>query len=90
MTEVKHSERELVWHGEYPRAVIERVRASIAADLDEDLGHPSDLCFCTVLLGEDIETSPVVMVWGEDGDDRFHCEYHEKPDWQPMAVEDED
>lgn len=80
----RHSERELVWHGEYPQAVVERVRADIAAYLDDDLDEPEDLSFHTVLLGDDIETSPVVMVWGEEGDGRFHCEYHAEPNWQPL------
>lgn len=87
---IKHSERELVWHGEYPQAVVERVRAEIATDLDDQLDEASDLCFHTVLLGEDIRTSPVVMVWGKEGDDRFHCEYHATPDWQPLVGDDEE
>lgn len=86
----KYSEGELVWHGEYPPEVVERVRAEIASDLDDVLDEASDLCFHTVLLGDEIETSPVVMVWGVAGDSRLHCEYHAKADWQPLTALDED
>lgn len=84
----KYSEGKLVWHGEYPTDVVERVRADIASDLDDELDEASDLCFHTVLLGEDIRTSSVVMVWGVEGDTALHCEYHATPQW--VALSDED
>lgn len=82
---MKHSEGELIWHGDYPAAIVERVRADIADELDDRLGDASDLCFHTVFLGEDMETSPIVTVWGEEGSQALHCEYVEKPEWVKLS-----
>ncbi len=72
----KYSEGELIWHGDYPPEVVERVRAEIASDLDGKLDEASDLCFHTVFLGDDYNTCPVVLIWGAEGDTALHCEYH--------------
>lgn len=84
---MKHSEGELIWHGDYPPAIVERVRSDIAENLDGALGIASDLCFHTVFLGEDddMENGPIVTVWGEEGSSAIHCEYVEKPEWVKLS-----
>ncbi len=86
----KLSEGELVWHGEYPPEIVERVRAEIASDLDGVLDEASDLCFHTMILDDEIQTSRIVTIWGVEGDSRLHCEFSAKANWQPLSVEDED
>lgn len=83
------SEGELVWHGEYPPSVVERVRADIALCLDEDLDDPSELCFHTVFLTDDMDGA-IVVVWGEVGSPALHCEYHGNAQWVPISELDED
>lgn len=82
---MKYSEGELLWHGDYPAAIVERVRADIAENLDDVLGRASDLGFHTIWLGDDLETSPIVSVWGEEGCSALHCEYVEKPEWVSLS-----
>jgi hypothetical protein len=71
------SANEIVWKGASPSTdIITKVRSEMVADL-RDLGKPEDLIFHTVFLDEnDFAHGPCVIVWGEDGDDRFHAEYH--------------
>jgi hypothetical protein len=79
------SEAELVWKGPAPSgAVIEKVRTDIDESLT-DLAKASDLAFHTVFLGDDYETCPVVMVWGEKRDKRLHCEYVAETEWVSLA-----
>lgn len=79
----------LVWHGVYPAAVVEQVRTDIADELI-DLGCAADLVFHTVFLGDDLKTCPVVMVWGEEGSDALHCEYHAKSEWVSLSEMEDD
>ena len=85
---MKLSEGELIWHGEYPAACVERVRADIALCLDDDLDEAEDLGFHTVFLGEDLDGA-IVMVWGENGNPALHCEYYEKAEWVPISELDD-
>lgn len=85
---MKHSEGELIWHGEYPSSVVEQVRKDIADNLDDDLEDAEDLCFHTVFLSDDPAVGPIVMVWGEQGSSALHCEYHAKAEW--VSVQDLD
>lgn len=70
---------EIVWHGDVPEGVEGLVRDDMLVDLT-DLSKPSDLVFHTVFLGDDFN-GPVVTVWGERRDRRFHAEYVAEPEW---------
>lgn len=70
---------EIVWHGEVPEGVEEKVRAEMLESLD-GLGKPSDLGFHIVFLTDDME-GPSVTVWGQKRDPRFHAEYEEVSEW---------
>jgi hypothetical protein len=78
----------LKWHGEFPDDLleIEQVVRQDMSDLHEQFhGNCSKLIFHTVFLGEDLE-GPIVMVWGQEGDDdQYHCEYDPNPDWQSFS-----
>lgn len=75
MSQWRASEAELIWHTDKPDGVVERVRADMEVDL-RDLKRAENLVFHTVFLGDDMETGPCVIVWGKDGEDALHCEYH--------------
>ena len=74
---------EIVWHGDKPDGIEEIVRADMLDGL-ADLSKPSNLVFHAVLIGDDYDC-PVVSVWGQDGDRRFHAEYVAKPQWASTA-----
>lgn len=78
------SEAELVWHGDYPPAIVERVRQDIADSLDGSLKRASHLIFHTVLLGDSM-SGPSVCVFGKNRDKRLHCEYSAESAWVPMS-----
>jgi hypothetical protein len=83
MSEWRASEAELIWHSDKPDGVVERVRADMENDL-RDLECAEDLIFHTVFLGDDMETCPCVIVWGKDGEDALHCEYHHASEMQTL------
>ncbi|KRA00255.1 hypothetical protein ASD64_01390 [Mesorhizobium sp. Root157] len=84
---MKLSEGELIWHGEYPPACVERVRADIAINLDDDLDKPSDLVFHIVFLDEHDEK--IVTVWGVEGSPALHCKYDGEAEWVPVSELDD-
>lgn len=47
---------------------------------DGNITHPSNIIFMTVLLTNSFE-GPLVMIHGEEGDDRYHCTYVHQPEW---------
>ena len=83
------SEAELVWHGDYPQAIVERVRQDIAESLDDHLERASNLVFHTVFLSEDYGSGPAVIVWGKNRDKRLHCEYHAQSEWVSLGETEE-
>lgn len=64
----------LQWVNNRPEGTDEMVIADIRANL-EDLSSPAALIYHTVFLGHDMETTPGVIVTGEDGNPNFICEY---------------
>lgn len=78
------SEAELVWHGERPADVEERVREDLKDELS-DLKKAGDLVFHTVFLGDDLETCATVVVYGVRGSDALHCQYHEDAEWETLS-----
>lgn len=85
---MKLSESELIWHGDYPQACVEQVRADIALNLDDDLDEPSDLVFHIVFL--DVETEKrIVTIWGVEGSPALHCKYDGDVEWVPISELDD-
>lgn len=77
---------ELVWHGDYPPSILERVRTDIAEELTS-LSKASDLVFHHVFLSDNYLSGPIVTVWGERRDKRLHCEYSETVEWVTASSE---
>jgi hypothetical protein len=76
----------LKWHGDLPVDILEADRI-VRNDIEQSLWgleKPSELIFHTVFMGDgdDINNEPIVLVWGEPGDDeQFHCQYHPDAEW---------
>lgn len=69
------------WHGDRPAAdVVRQTEGEIQELLDDGLKGAESLMMHTVILDKPLE-GPVVLVWGVEGDTRFHAEYVENPDW---------
>lgn len=67
---------ELVWHeGSIPE-LEEQIKTELLELLDNGLGSAEELWFHTVMIGD--SDDPVVLVWGEEGDERFHCQYRKQ------------
>ncbi|WP_157038001.1 MULTISPECIES: hypothetical protein [Chelativorans] len=76
---------EIVWHSETTDDLEVLVRKDIASAL-EGLDSPENLIFHTVFLDESsYDNCPVVIVWGQEGDQRFHAEYHSGSSLVPIA-----
>lgn len=76
----------IIWVGGRPaRKVVRQTREELADLLNTGLGHPSDLCFHTVLLTDDFE-GPSVFCWGKRHRRSFFAEYDAKTEWTPLAA----
>ena len=78
---------QLKWHKEIPDNILE-IESIVKQDLskvNDDLeGKCSNLIFHHVFLTDDYD-GPLVIVWGEEGDnDFYHCEYDPKPNWSSI------
>ncbi len=76
------SEAELIWQGEYPASVVEKVRA----DFEKNLAHlPSAFnLVCHIIFLTDEDDGPSVVVHGVEGSDALYCEYLPETVWVPF------
>lgn len=78
----------LTWH-KTPSEKIAELEDIVREDVARlDIEVPGKLVFHHVLLTRDHD-GPLVFVWGKEGDDAFHCEYVENPEWTTSEVEPE-
>lgn len=79
----------ICWHGApCPDVYLEDLIKDISY-LSEDLPSPSSLIFHTCQLTPD-HNGPSISIWGEKGDDRFHCQYEETTEWVTLTPNKED
>lgn len=76
---------ELVWHGGQRPDLDEVVKADLQLYVFDGLepgeDYPAEnICFHHVFLTPSLE-GPSVLVWGEKGDPRFHCDYTPVTEW---------
>ena len=79
------TELNFVWYNT-DQETVNRVKPQVVADIirymtQEVIDDPSMLITHTVFLTDNMESGPVVHVWGEEDDTRFHCEYQERIKW---------
>ena len=65
---------EIIWHGTPMPELESKIQVELAQLLTDGLATPSDLIFHNFFLGEK-DDDPIVRLWGEDDDHRFHAEY---------------
>ena len=74
----------LRWHNT-DEDTIARVEDAVRHDVELiDVEDPGSLIFHHVFLTKDYD-GPHVFVWGVEGDDSFHCKYHDKTEWKTSA-----
>lgn len=88
------TELSFVWYNTDDETV-NTVKPLVVADMirfmtQEVIDNPEMLVTHTVFLGNDMETGPVVHVWGQENDSRFHCEYQEFAKWVTVNNDDAD
>lgn len=73
----------ITWHGtpEHMDLATELAVRNIRDELIDRLDRPGDLIHHTIFLGETMHVGPVIHVWGEEGDDAFHCEWDDEIGW---------
>lgn len=79
------TELNFVWYNT-DQETVDRVKPRVVADIirymtQEVIDDPSMLITHTVFLTDNMETGPVVHVWGQEDDNRFHCEYQSRVTW---------
>lgn len=83
------TELNFVWYNT-DQDTIDRVKPLVVADMirfmtQEVIDNPEMLITHTVFLNGNMETGPVVHVWGQENDNRFHCEYQETVTWVTLG-----
>lgn len=86
------TELNFVWYNA-DQEIINRVKPAVVADIirymtQEIIDDPSMLITHTVFLNNNMEKGPVVHVWGEENDNRFHCEYQDSVKWITLNEDD--
>ena len=61
----------------YRKQIIDNMRNM------KGLNHPSQLCTHTIFVGKDY-FGPSIHVYGKEGSNYFHCEYHSETEWSPL------
>jgi hypothetical protein len=79
------TELSFVWYNTNEE-IVAAVKPLVVADMirfmtQEVIDNPEMLVTHTVFLGDTMEKGPVVHVWGQENDSRFHCEYQETVSW---------
>ena len=67
---------EIFWHGKSIPELEPKIEKELIEMLSSGLKCASSLIFHSFFLG-DKEKDPVVIIWGEENDHRFHAEYKE-------------
>lgn len=79
------TDKQQTWPLRWPEGYIPKLDtiAAVEADITEclyDLGKPENLCFHHVFLSND-KNGPHIFVYGKEGSEFLHCEYHESTEW---------
>lgn len=73
---------------------IEKYSSIVIAAIEKDRGtvwlpqEPENLIFHTIPTSDGFR-GPVVIVWGVEGDERWHCQYDNEPEWLTSRELDE-
>ncbi len=82
------TELNFVWYNT-DQNTVDRIKPLVVADIirymtQEVIDDPSMLITHTVFLTDNMESGPVVHVWGQEDDNRFHCEYQSRVSWTTL------
>jgi hypothetical protein len=88
------TELNFVWYNT-DQETVDRIKPRVVADMirymtQEVIDNPEMLITHTVFLSDNMTDGPVVHVWGEEDDNRFHCEYQDSVKWVSLDASDID